>query len=119
MDCSPPVFSVQASESPFPPPGSLSDPGIDLGSSALAGGFFTTSTTWEAQCLASFTGNKKSVRDAMLRRMLRDQQNNAALDRAQCLMQTTKNGYQTQNGLENSQQHHGIPRTCGSLLLME
>ena len=31
-------------ELPFPPPGSLSDPGIKLGSSALAGGFFTTSS---------------------------------------------------------------------------
>ena len=34
----------------FPTPGNLSDPGIEpkcLVSSALAGGFFTTSTTWE------------------------------------------------------------------------
>ena len=37
---------------PYPPPGSLLDPGIkptSLMSPALAGGFFTTSTTWEAQ----------------------------------------------------------------------
>ena len=37
---------------PCPPPGNLPDPGIEpvsLMSSALAGGFFTTSTTWEAQ----------------------------------------------------------------------
>jgi len=37
---------------PWPPPGDLSNPGIDsmfLMSPALAGGFFTTSTTWEAQ----------------------------------------------------------------------
>ena len=37
---------------PCPPPGSLPYPGIEpmsLMSSALAGGFFTTSTTWEAQ----------------------------------------------------------------------
>ena len=27
---------------PFPPPGGLPDPGIELVSSALAGGFFTT-----------------------------------------------------------------------------
>ena len=35
---------------PWPPPGDLSDPGIEpvsLGSSVLAGGFFTTSTTWK------------------------------------------------------------------------
>ena len=35
-----------------PPPGDLPDPGMDpmsLMSLALAGGFFTTSTTWEAQ----------------------------------------------------------------------
>jgi len=37
---------------PCPPPGDLPDPGIEpesLTSSALAGGFFTTSTNWEAQ----------------------------------------------------------------------
>ena len=37
---------------PFPSPGDLPDPGIEsasLMSPALAGGFFTTSTTWEAQ----------------------------------------------------------------------
>ena len=36
---------------PCPPPGDLPDPGIEpssLISPALAGGFFTTSTTWEA-----------------------------------------------------------------------
>ena len=36
---------------PFPPPGDLPHPGIEpisLASPALAGGFFTTSTTWEA-----------------------------------------------------------------------
>ena len=39
------------SELPFPSPGDLPDPGIkplSLMSSALAGGFFTTSATWEA-----------------------------------------------------------------------
>ena len=39
------------SELPCPPPGDLPDPGIEptsLRSPALAGGFFTTSTTWEA-----------------------------------------------------------------------
>ena len=37
---------------PFPSPGDLPDPGIEPGSlmfSTLAGGFFTTSATWEAQ----------------------------------------------------------------------
>ena len=37
---------------PCPPPGDLTDPGIgpkSLVSPALAGGFFTTSATWEAQ----------------------------------------------------------------------
>ena len=37
---------------PCPPPGDLPDPGIEpasLMSPALAGGFFTTSVTWEAQ----------------------------------------------------------------------
>ena len=36
---------------PYPPPGDLPDPGIEpmtVTSSALAGGFFTTSATWGA-----------------------------------------------------------------------
>ena len=36
---------------PFSPPGELPDPGVEpmlLVSPVLAGGFFTTSTTWEA-----------------------------------------------------------------------
>ena len=36
---------------PFPPPGDLPDPGIEpvsLTSPLMAGGFFTTSATWEA-----------------------------------------------------------------------
>ena len=46
-------FSRQESWSrlPFPPPGHLPNPGIEptsLTSPALAGRFFTTSTTWEA-----------------------------------------------------------------------
>ena len=32
---------------PFSSPGDLPDPGIEAASPALAGGFFTTSTTWE------------------------------------------------------------------------
>ena len=47
-------FSRQESWSglPCPPPGDLPDPGIkpaSLMSPALAGGFFTTNATWEAQ----------------------------------------------------------------------
>ena len=46
-------FSTQEywSGLPCPPPGDLSEPGIEtvsLMSSALTGKFFTTSTTWEA-----------------------------------------------------------------------
>ena len=40
------------------PPGDLSDPGMDLASltsPALSGGFFTTSTTWEAQGASTST----------------------------------------------------------------
>ena len=40
---------------PCPPPGDLSYPGIEpesLMSPALAGGFFTTSATWEAQSIS-------------------------------------------------------------------
>ena len=33
---------------PFPTPGDLPDPGIEAASLVLAGGFFATSTTWEA-----------------------------------------------------------------------
>ena len=38
---------------PFPTPGNLPNPGIELASPvspALASGFLTTSITWEAQC---------------------------------------------------------------------
>ena len=58
MDCSPPGSSVRRilqqeywSELPGPPPGDLPDPVIEpmsLTSPELLGGFFTTSTTWEA-----------------------------------------------------------------------
>ena len=53
-----PLLSVEFSrqeywsELPCPPPGDLLDPGIkpmSLMSPALAGGFLTTSVTWEAQ----------------------------------------------------------------------
>ena len=59
MDCSLPGSSVHGcarqeywSGLPFPSPGDLSNPGVEptsLASPALAGGFFTASTTWEAQ----------------------------------------------------------------------
>ena len=60
MDCSPPGSSVHGilqagiameARLPCPPPGDLPDPGIEpmsLTPPALAGGFFTPSTTWEA-----------------------------------------------------------------------
>ena len=41
---------------PYPPPRDLPDPGtepVSLKSPVLAGRFFTTSTTWEAQTLAT------------------------------------------------------------------
>ena len=47
---------------PFPPPGDLPDPGIELESlrsPALAGGFFTTSTTWEAHWLGKGKGQTR------------------------------------------------------------
>ena len=57
MDCSPPgsVHGISQvkywSGLPFPPPGDLLSPGMkpaSLMSPAQAGGFFTTSATWEA-----------------------------------------------------------------------
>ena len=48
--------------SPFPPPGDLPDPGTNpafLASAALAGGFFTTSTTW-ADLKSSLHGDHPS-----------------------------------------------------------
>ena len=44
---------------PFPSAGDLPDPGTEpmsFASPALAGGFFTTSTTWEASTQASLKG---------------------------------------------------------------
>ena len=58
MDCSPPGSSVHGfsrqeywSGLPYPPPGDLPDPGLELVPPvlpALADVFFTTSATWEA-----------------------------------------------------------------------
>ena len=58
-------FSRQESWSglPRPPPGTLPNPGIKPGSltsPALAGGFFTTSATWEAWCLCVTKQSQKS-----------------------------------------------------------
>ena len=59
---------------PFPPLGDLPDPGIKAKSllfPALAGGFFTTSATWEAHSTAgntnSFTGFLERVRYILLK----------------------------------------------------
>ena len=61
MDCSPPGCSIHGilqarvewSGLPFPSPGYLPNPGIEPAShkSALAGGFFTTSATWDSAVL--------------------------------------------------------------------
>ena len=61
MDCSPPASSTlqarnRGSGLPCPPPGDPPDPRIkltSLTSPALAGGFFTTSTTWQAPFLCT------------------------------------------------------------------
>ena len=61
MNCSLPVgFSRQVHWNglPCPPPRDLPDPGIEptsFMSPAPAGGFFTTSTTWEAQDVGVYT----------------------------------------------------------------
>ena len=47
---------------PCPPPGDLSNPEIEptsLTSPALAGGFFTTSATWEALFMATVSINSR------------------------------------------------------------
>ena len=70
MDHSPPGFSVYGILQarilewvPCPPPEDLSNPGIEpsfLMSPTLAGGFFTTDATWEAQDVLSY-GQTKST----------------------------------------------------------
>ena len=69
MDCSPPgspaheILQTRILEwVGYPPPGVLSNPRIEptsLVSSALAGGFFTTSTTWEVTVLETETQTEK------------------------------------------------------------
>ena len=49
--CQGPLSMETSRQLPFPTPGDFPNPGIEptsLASPALAGGFFTTSTTWEA-----------------------------------------------------------------------
>ena len=58
------VFSRQEywSGLPCPPPGDLPDPGTEptpLMSPEMAGGFFTTSTTWEALIIKTKQNKKK------------------------------------------------------------
>ena len=68
MDCSLPGSSVrgilQASSGlPFPSSGGLPNPGVEpapLKFPALAGGFFTSSATWEAQALKILVCNSKA-----------------------------------------------------------
>ena len=53
---------------PFPPPGDRPDPGIEptsLMSPALAGRFFTTSTTWEASLFSSVQFSHSVVSDSV------------------------------------------------------
>ena len=48
------VHGISQAGLPFPSPGNLPDPGIkpeSLESPSLAGGFFTTSATWEANIM--------------------------------------------------------------------
>ena len=64
-------FSTQKywSELPCPPSGNLPDPGIEsesLMSPALAGGFFTTSTTWEAPAGVTEKNKYDSILDLFL-----------------------------------------------------
>ena len=57
------------SELPCPPPRDLPDPGIkpkSLRSPAQAGGFFTTSTTWEAHILCHIVVNAKEKEVSIL-----------------------------------------------------
>ena len=76
MDCSlpgSPVYGILRtkywSEWPRPPPGNLPDPGIEsksLMSPALAGGFLTTSATWEAPGGVTEKNKSDSILDLFL-----------------------------------------------------
>ena len=57
------------SELPIPPPGDLPNPGIRRTSPmspALAGGFFTTSTTWDVPHIVLMELNTRSTEDALI-----------------------------------------------------
>ena len=57
---------MEPCELPCPPPGDLPDPGIEplfLMSPALAGRFFTTSATWEAQRGSKNQGESSGITD--------------------------------------------------------
>ena len=54
---------------PLPPPGDLPDPGIEpmsLIAPALVGGFFTTSTAWEALVYVCHSATKKRMKSRHL-----------------------------------------------------
>ena len=53
---------------PFPSPGNLPEPGIELASSALAGKFFTTSATWESQVYNSCAEGHTALHGPRLRK---------------------------------------------------
>ena len=81
MDCSPPGSSVHGilqariQEWPFPSPGNLPNPGIEpdtLASPALAGRFFTTSTTGKPQFIPLLPGNWLFSRGKCLRWTVKD-----------------------------------------------
>ena len=46
---------------PCPPPGDLLNPGIEPGSPALAGGFFTTNAIWKPQRAGSAPHNRAII----------------------------------------------------------
>ena len=61
---------------PFPTPGDLSDPGIEpesLVSPALASGFFTTDTIWEASiCKLSYSPNNHNDQQSVIVSILKE-----------------------------------------------
>ena len=61
---------------PVPPPGCFPDPGIkpvSLMSPALAGRFFTTSATWEAQSIPLvFNKNKENINDSSVAQLVKN-----------------------------------------------
>ena len=73
VDCSPPGFSVQGILQArilewvaMPSSGDLPNPGMEpafLMLPALAGGFFTTSATWEEVILMSSVSNRSLIRN--------------------------------------------------------